>query len=257
MPTYSDFGIILKSFDFSEADKIFTIYTKTSGLVRAICKGIKKNKSKFSGKIDQLYCLFLQFANGRNLDIICEVEQVNCFAKLRESSTRIFYGFLLLDIVNSFALEGESESSKVYSLLYSSLDKLQDIKYPELIAIKFTKEFLQIHGFKPQFETCVSCSKELRTQHLEDACKPFNKHYPYSSTLGGLLCKNCADEINHKTVNTGVLNILESNFEENQDPKDMDRDFNKDIRQTLGLLKDHLNTRAKGEIKTFDLVFSL
>ena len=244
MPTYNDYGIVLKSYDFSEADKIFYIYTKENGLVKAIGKNIRKSKSKISGKVDQLSCSYFQFAKGKNLDVICDIEQITSFPKLRVDSSKIFYGILFLDIVNNFAHEGESDSQENYELLYSSLDELQFSENVELTSLRFISGFLSIHGFKPQLETCVACSKQIEFSN------PQIMLFPYSSILGGLLCNDCL-HINHKMIQKATIDLLQSLSPR---PSVLSTE---DLRSTLKLLQDHLNARSKKEIKSFDLVFSL
>jgi len=240
MPSYNDQGIILKSFNLSEADKILNIYTKENGLVRCIAKGAKKPSGKFSGRTDLLYCSFFQFAKGKNLDTLCDIEQITTFPKLRSSSNLLFYGILFLDIVNNFAQEEEEESNHIFELLYSMLDELQTSKSPEIVAIRFIIQFLSLHGLKPQLETCVACSKEIVKS---------KDTYPYSSILGGLLCDECL-AIDHISISNGILDIL--SLPTIQTNNDMETK-----RGALKLLQKHINTRAKKEVKTFDLVFSL
>ena len=52
---YKDYGIILKAINFGEADKLLTILTKSKGKIRAIAKGIRRARAKFSGSLEN-YC---------------------------------------------------------------------------------------------------------------------------------------------------------------------------------------------------------
>ena len=151
MPTYSDYGIVLNSSAYSEADKIFSIYTRENGLVRAIGKGVRKTAGRFGGKLDQLSCCQFQFAKGKNLDVISECEQINSFPLLKKDLHRLTNGILFLEIVSNFAHEQESESTLVYDLLYGGLNELQHIENIDLFVIEFVLNFLLIHGFRPQF----------------------------------------------------------------------------------------------------------
>ncbi len=249
MPTFNDYGIVLDSYNFSETDKILNIYTKGNGLVRAICKGVRKSKSRFSGKAGKLSCSYFHFAQGKSLNIISECEGINSFSKLRKDLTRLTYGILLLEVVSNFAHEEESESTEVYELLYKSLEELQTTDTPELFSINFLLEFLSIHGFSPQLETCVSCSKEVRDKNLH------TEKYSYSSILGGLLCKNCLN-VEHKLVDSAVLKYLTNVVETLQWSVSTAND-RENIRKALDLLKEHINLRAKNEINSFEMAFSL
>ena len=74
MSSYGTEGIILKATDLGEADKIFTVYTSNKGKIKAVAKGVKRPESHKSGSLDVLSCTKLFLAEGRNLDVILEVE---------------------------------------------------------------------------------------------------------------------------------------------------------------------------------------
>lgn len=262
MPTYNDYGIVLSSYNLAESDKILNIYTKENGLVRAIAKGVKKLKSRLIGKADQLSCCYFHFAKGKNLDIVSDCSQVTNFPLLRSDLIRLTYGILLLEIVNSFAHEMESESTHIYELLYNGLEELQKIDNPAQFSVKFILEFLWIHGLNPQLETCVSCSKEIS---FADSIKD----YPYSYILGGLLCKECSGFIEFAPINLEAIEILEGKVSVHSQailsPESKESStavLNKPLLEekiypALNLLREHINIRAKNKVKSFDLIFSL
>ena len=253
MPTYNDYGIVLNSYDLGESDKILNIYTKENALVRAVVKGVRKTSSKFTGKVDQLSCCYFHFASGKNLDTVCDCEQINNFSSLRSNLSRLTSAVLFLEIVSNFAHEDEGDSQHVYELLYESLNRLQISNNPDLDSINFISKFLSLHGYEPQFKTCVSCSVEVGFQPeagLPLADKPTS---PYSSTLGGILCHECARIIDHKEIKSEVINILKQTAE----TRLIASQQGENIRLTLNLLQEHIDIRAKNKIKSFDLVFSL
>ena len=47
-------AIVLKSFDFGDADRIFTILTSNNGIIRVVAKGVRKPKSRMGGHLDIL-----------------------------------------------------------------------------------------------------------------------------------------------------------------------------------------------------------
>ena len=245
MPTYNDYGIVLNSYDLSESDRILNIYTKENALVRAVVKGARKTLSKFSGKVDQLSCCYFQFATGKNLDTVCDCEQVNSFPLLRANLARLTSAILFLEIVSNFAHEDEHDSHEVYELLYESLKHLQISLNSNLDSINFISKFLSLHGYKPQFDTCVHCNTEIREQTFAS--------YPYSSILGGILCNECARMIDHKEIKSSVIDFLKKEPE----MRLIAPQQGEDIRLALDLLREHIDIRAKNKIKSFDLVFSL
>ncbi len=243
MPTYNDTGIILNSFEYGEADKILNIYTKENGLVRAICKGVKKTNNRFRGKVDKLSCSSFQFAKGKNMDIVSECNHLNNFPTLRSDLLKLTYGLLFLEIVNSFAHEQDSESVEVYSLLYNGLDKLQIALNPARYSIKFITELLIVLGYKPQFNNCVMCSEDIDLEEEREV-------FLFSSVLGGLLCSECHRFSEYREISKKIVDIIE-NKTDNLEITDVD------IKHTLKILKEYVSARTHKEIKSFDLAFSL
>lgn len=244
MSTFNDYGIILSSHDLGESDKILNIYTKENGLLRAVAKGSRKASSKFGGKIDQFSCCYFHFANGKNLSTVCDCEQINSFSLLRSDLYRLTNAVLFLEIVSNFAHEDEHDSHHVYDLLYESLNNLQKSTVPYKDSIIFISNFLSLHGYKPQLDMCVHCSADVSKEPSPE------EGIPYSSILGGVLCKECSKIILHKKVKQSVLRA--SCF-----TPQISTLHKEDIRLTLDLLREHLDIRAKNKIKSFDLVLSL
>ena len=243
MPTYNDSGIVLNSYDLAEADKILSIYTKNNGLVRAVCKGARKSVNKYGAKADQLSCSLFQFAQGKNLDIVCDCELINSFPRVRTNLERLSTGVLFLEVVSNFASEDEVDSASTYELLYNALNDLQETENPLFHSVKFVYNFLSTHGYRPQLESCVSCSNDIERFETES-------NQAYSSLLGGLLCKKCAYLIDHKKVSNEVMNLID-NINNETKPE------NQFLRSGLELLQEHINLRSRARIKSFDLVFSL
>lgn len=244
MPTYKDLGIVLNSYKLGEADKILNIYTKDNGLVRAVGKGIRKPKSKLSGKVDQLSCCHFQFAKGRSLDVISECEQINSFPRLRKNLKLLTYAILFLEIVSSFAHEKESESNEVYNLLYKSLDELQSANNVELFSVTFILNFLEVHGFKPQLNSCVSCSSTIQNS---------DESIPFSTILGGILCNECSKIIQHKLIGPLIIDA----FKFPACTLQLTAPKFDDLQNILNLLREYIDVRGKRKVRAFDLVFSL
>ena len=70
MGTYKTRGIIIKRSNYSEADRILTIYTEKLGKIRVNAKGIRKIKSKLAGSLEPFCLTDFVIAEGRNLDIV-------------------------------------------------------------------------------------------------------------------------------------------------------------------------------------------
>ena len=76
-------AIVLKVFDFAEADKIFTLLTPDNGIIRVVAKGVRKPKSRMGGHIDVLSKVNAYISLGDNLSNISQVEIINNYPVLK------------------------------------------------------------------------------------------------------------------------------------------------------------------------------
>ena len=98
MPLYRDDAIVLRTHKLGEADRIVTMLTKNHGKVRAVAKGVRKMTSKKAGHLEPFCRCSLLLAQGRDLDVVSQVETIEAFALLglllERLRTRRFLGSL-------------------------------------------------------------------------------------------------------------------------------------------------------------------
>src|SRR6266481_9787134 len=70
---YRDDGIVLRTQDLGEADRIITVLTRRNGRVRAVGKGVRRTKSRFGARLEPFTHVDLQFYAGRsNLETVTQ-----------------------------------------------------------------------------------------------------------------------------------------------------------------------------------------
>ena len=52
MPSYRDEGIVIRTTDWGEADRLVTILTRGHGAVRAAVRGVRRIKTRFGGRLE-------------------------------------------------------------------------------------------------------------------------------------------------------------------------------------------------------------
>ena len=177
MPIYKTKGIILRSRDLGETDRIITILTQKKGKISAIAKGIRRPGAKFSGNLE-LFCYSdLVLAEGRDLDIVTSAESINCFKSFREDLKKTAIAFYVVELTDK--LTGEKvQFTRILNLILETFNKLETKTDLDLLKTYFMLNLIEELGFKPELTNCLKC-------HL----KP--KKPCFSSKEGGLLCHNC------------------------------------------------------------------
>ncbi|MEK6740568.1 MAG: DNA repair protein RecO, partial [Actinomycetota bacterium] len=85
MPTYRDQAVVLRTHKLGEADRIVSMLSREHGKIRAVARGIRRTSSKFGARLDPFNLVDLQLVQGRNLDVVAQVECLHPYsAPLRQ-----------------------------------------------------------------------------------------------------------------------------------------------------------------------------
>lgn len=192
MATYKTHGIILRSQNFQEADKILTILLSRFGKIKAIAKAIRKPKTKLSGFLEPNNFLFLQLAKGKTFDIITDARIENNFSNIRNNLSKTSQAFVLRELCD--LLLGERHANyAALMLLKNCLGFINFYKHPSLILF-FKLNLLKVIGFGPRLESCLFCGKRV------------SPNWFFSFKEGGIIDKNCQNRdslclpIDEKTI---------------------------------------------------------
>jgi len=183
MPEFRSFrleAVVLRHADWGEADRLLTLYTRERGKVRAIAKGARKVKSRKAGHLEPFTRVTLQLARGRDLLIVTDADTIDAYQPLREDLIKTGYASYLVELLDRFTYEEESENYNIFRLLTESLSRVANEPDPWL-AIRYYEVHLLHHlGFRPQLFECANCREEIQ------AVDQF-----FSAAQGGVICPRC------------------------------------------------------------------
>ena len=77
--SYSTQAIILKRFNYGEADRILTLFTDKHGKITVIAKGVRKPQSRKRGHVELFNHIKAYIVNGKSLGILTEAETIHNF----------------------------------------------------------------------------------------------------------------------------------------------------------------------------------
>ena len=177
---YKTEGIVLKSMEYEEADKIVTIYTKNYGKITAIAKGVRKTKSKFGSSLEIFTHSVFLFYKGRNIDIVSQVEILESFFSTSKEVIKFAFAANCVEVVNKLTEEREINIG-LFNLLKEVLHYLRESNDPKLLALSFKWRVMSILGYRPSLNHCCRCNKSIEDQ----------KEMYFNIKEGGLVCNNC------------------------------------------------------------------
>lgn len=176
MAIIHDQGIVLRTYDFGEADKVVVLLSANSGKIRTVAKGIRKTKSRFGGRLEPFSHVDLTMYEGRNLDTITSASTIDAFPHMRERLDSVLTASTMAEVVDVVATEGEPATG-MFLLLRRGLAALDGgAGGPDLVAA-FLLRLARIVGVEPALESCASCGRP-------DAVK-------FSIAGGGAICGTC------------------------------------------------------------------
>lgn len=192
-------GIVLRSTDTKETDKILTVLTPDRGKIAVIARGARRKNSRLAASCQLLAYSELtiyQRGNWCYLDEACTIE---LFDGVRQD-------FELLSLASYFAeltetlTDADDASPEVLSLLLNALYALGTLqKDPQLVKPAFELRLMALSGFEPLADGCAVCGRPEPEQPMLDVTQGV-VHCAGCKQMGGLslpLCSSALAALRH------------------------------------------------------------
>ncbi len=199
MPLYRTKGIVLRSFNLSETDKLVTFMTERYGKVKCVAKAARKIKSKFIGSLEPMsYIQLIYFGKEtQQLHRLNHADIIQSFQTVREDFQKLYTGIYMNELVDCMAPEGHQEVN-IFHLLLDSLTALKDQTNLEPLCRMFEIRLLALSGYRPELDQCTICRSK----------KVFG-WIGFSYGRRGIVCATCMRTNGHEIkLTTGTLSYL-------------------------------------------------
>ena len=195
--TYQTEAIIIKKIKLGEADRILTLYTPHLGKIRAVAKGVRRPRSKMAGHLELLTHSLVSLARGRNLDTVIGSQTISSFLPIKSDLQLASHALYAIELVEQFTADNV-ENYPLFQLLLETMHRLCQENNNELVLRYFELQLLDLVGYRPQLQQCVSCHRPLEPTT--------NSFCPGA---GGMLCPNCQqDEPLTHPLSVNALKVL-------------------------------------------------
>ncbi len=177
---YTTEAIVLSRFDYGEADRIMTLITPGGGKLKAIAKGVRRQKSRLGGSVEPFAELRLVLAHGRTFDVVTEVAVLHPWLNLRDDLVSFGTASYIAELASG-TMEERHPSETVYLLLKRAYEILDAGMAPSRVARWFEMRLADELGVRPEVDRCVECGRLLEA----------DERYRWVPPLGGVLCQRC------------------------------------------------------------------
>jgi DNA repair protein RecO (recombination protein O) len=170
-------GIVLRSTDYGEGNKILSLLTKEMGKISLMARGAKKVKSRHTA-VSQLFTYgdFVFFKSGQ-MGTLNHAEIIEAHHGLREDLMKSAYASYLAELTDRML--GDSEGGAfLFEQLLAALNAIEEGKDAQIIAHIFEMKMFALAGYLPVLSECVSCGNRVGDM-------------AFSAQLGGIVCPLC------------------------------------------------------------------
>lgn len=179
-------GIIIKTHDYQESNKIVTIFSKKLGKFSALARGAKKPKSRMAALTQPfIHGEFFVYVNS-GLSTIQQGDIIDSFRPIREDIIKTAYASYMTELIDKL-LDQQSPDPYIYEQFHLTMKWLSEKNEIEIPIMMYELKLFRKAGFAPVVDRCVHCHNK-------------SNNYAFSISEGGLLCNYCQQIDKHSTI---------------------------------------------------------
>lgn len=170
-------GLVVRTTDIGESDRLITVFTEEEGLITARARGARSFKSrKMSATMQFCYSRFVLFSAADKYQVK-EAELIESFFDIRKTVEGLALAGYIAEVLDDTGI-AEAEND-LLRLALNSLYAISTAKYP-LDKIKATFEIraMAILGFMPDVLACSDCGEK-------------NGDFYFDIMAGAMQCRKC------------------------------------------------------------------
>jgi DNA repair protein RecO (recombination protein O) len=190
---YRDDGIVLRTQDLGEADRIITVLTRRNGRVRAVGKGVRRTKSRFGARLEPFtHVDLLLYAGRSNLDTVTQADSLRAYGEpLAADYPRYTSGVAMLETAERFTPEEKQPAQRQFLLLVGGLRALGEGAHaPRMVLDAFLLRSLAVAGYAPALDECAVCGSPDVLAVKGDG-EVGGGSRVFAIPAGGLTCRAC------------------------------------------------------------------
>lgn len=170
-------GIVIRTIDYGEANKILTLYTREMGKIGVMARGAKRPKSRLSS-ISQLFTHGnYVFQKTSGLGILNQGEIIHSFRDLRSELFLTAYGAYIVELLDKLT-DQHDINPYLYELLLQTIGYIDEGLDYEILTRIFEIKMLRVAGIGINVDNCARCGA-------------VEGDFSFSIKEGGLLCQRC------------------------------------------------------------------
>ena len=173
-------GIVIRTTDYGETNKIVTLYTREWGKVGVMARGAKKTNSRLSS-ITQLFTHgYFLVQRGSGLGTLQQGEIATSLRSIGEDIFLTAYASYIVELTDKCTDEKKPNPFH-FELLYQTLNYMNEGYEPDILMNIYEMKMLNVMGMYPILNQCAVCGST-------------DGNFSFSIREGGFICHRCLDK---------------------------------------------------------------
>ncbi|HKM24762.1 MAG TPA: DNA repair protein RecO, partial [Corynebacterium sp.] len=173
---YRDRALVVRTYDFGEADRIIVLLTRNHGVKRGVAKGVRRAKSRFGSRLQHFVDIDVQLYPGRNLESITGADTVAFYGSgIIDDYERYTAACAALETAERLAHDGDPW---LFDHLTETLARMQTTDHPTVVLDAFLLQAMTHAGWAPSLFGCAQCGTP-------------GPHHAFHPAVGGAACVQC------------------------------------------------------------------
>ena len=171
-------GIVLKSVNYRENDRMLTLFTREKGMLSALARGCRKQDGSLKAVSDLFCCSDLQLYEKGGRYFVTQGVLRESFYELRRDIKALMTATVLAEATAQVATA--EPNPRLFALLVNALYSAMKGQDAMSVFVFFQFKLLDILGLRPELGQCVSCGAAAAPK--------------LNLALGGAVCEACPGE---------------------------------------------------------------
>lgn len=179
MPVLTTPGLVLRRADYSDYDRMVTIFSPEMGRVDAIARGCRRPKSPLVNAVEPFTSGEFQLYQHKERFSLEQCQISDSYFELRSDYDRLRHGVYWLRLLDT-AILPDTPAPELFITTLRALAHLNYGELPaELVTLAFEAHFMRLMGLSPRMDACMLCGR------------PVDGDARFDPDLGGAVCLSC------------------------------------------------------------------
>lgn len=161
MASFETEALILRTYNFGEADKIVVCFTRSAGVIRGVAKGCRKLRSRFGAALEPFTLAKILYFQKENQELVSlrQAEILKSHFDLFSQAETLAGLAYMGDLVIEFSPPYEA-NERLFRMVNACLDAIAESQADLQVILRYFEIWLlKLEGYLPDLRRCGDCRR--------------------------------------------------------------------------------------------------